>query len=125
MILVIFCIVLVLVFIGMRFAMAAYTQKYMKAVAATGETQTLFSSNLLTSYRTDPGTDIKVVSYVLDKTEVNADNQLEIPFEIYNHPPQNFVSINPNDVIYTLTVTAEGNIDTAKTYILQDRKSVV
>lgn len=110
------CLLLTLGFLGTRYTMAAYTQKYMKAVAATGETQTLFSSNLLVSYRTDPGDDLRLISYVLDKQNAS-DGKLSIPFEIYNHPPQNSTSVNPNDVEYTLTVTAQGVTD-LKNYVL-------
>lgn len=94
--------------LGIRFTVAAFTANdFLKAVAATNQTENLFASDVLAGYTSPPGDDdlnASRKSIVVSP----ADGKASFSFEVYNHLKDNKNVVNTNDVSYTLTVEVQG-----------------
>lgn len=117
--------VLLLGFLAAQGTMAAYTQKYMKAVAATGETQNLFSSDVLTGYRVLPEQTIDYARISVKPTTQD-NSTMWFEFQIFNYLPEDRNLINQNNVQYDVSVTLQGTetqIGDKSQYSLQQFKT--
>lgn len=94
--------------LGIRFTVAAFTANdFLKAVAATNQTENLFASDVLAGYTSAPDNDALNASR---KSMVvsSADGKASFSFEVYNHLKDNKNVVNTNDVKYMLTVEVQG-----------------
>lgn len=93
--------------LGIHQAVAAYISvSNMKAVASTNENESLFNSNLLYGYRSNPSS-IETNSIVLD-----SDGEVvKMTITIFNYHKQDINLVNPLDVKYDFSVAASGAPD--------------
>ncbi len=97
-----FVLCVVALAVGMRLTWAAYTgNAYLKAVEVTNATQSLFASDVLVGYYSDPEV-IDTSSVVVDPV----DGMCSFTFSVYNCLLDDRQVVNDKDVPYTLTVDA-------------------
>lgn len=98
--------------IGGRLTWSAYTgNAYVKGVEVTNATQSLFASDMLVGYYSDPTADGSTTS--LDSRSVvvstdSTDSTCSFTFKIYNCLLDDQNVVNDKDVPYALSVTASG-----------------
>ena len=89
---------------GLRLTWAAYTgNAYLKAVEVTNATQSLFSSDMLVGYYSDPSS-IDTASVVVDPI----DGTCSFTFSVYNCLLDDRQVVNDKDIPYILSVSATG-----------------
>ncbi len=103
-----FVLCLVALGIGMRLTWTAYTgNAYVKGVEVTNATQSLFASDMLVGYYSDPtaeGSTLDVRSVVVSTDS----DTCSFSFKIYNCLLDDQNVVNDKDVPYTLSVTSAG-----------------
>ena len=93
--------------IGGRLTWSAYTgNAYVKGVEVTNATQSLFASDMLVGYYSDPSTSLDSRSVVVSTG--STDGACSFTFKIYNCLLDDQNVVNDKDVPYTLSVTASG-----------------
>ncbi len=113
--------------IGGRLTWSAYTgNAYVKGVEVTNATQSLFASDMLVGYYSDPTAEGSTTA--LDSRSVvvstNSDGgTCSFTFQIYNCLLDDQNMVNDKDVPYTLSVTASGAADDATWSIAVDGAS--
>ncbi len=99
------CVCVVLAGVGLTWT--AYTGgAYLKGVEVTNATQSLFASDMLVGYYTDPGEALDSRSVVVSTDE--AGGTCSFTFRIYNCLLNDQQVVNDKDVPYTLAVDADG-----------------
>lgn len=105
------CVCALLAGIGLTWS--AYTGgAYLKGVEVTNATQSLFASDMLVGYYSDPTAEGSTTQ--LDSRSVvvsTSDNTCSFTFRIYNCLLDDQQVVNDKDVPYTLSVTASGLAD--------------
>lgn len=93
---------------GGYFTYSAYTANgFLKSVAATGTAQSLFASDLLTGYMSEPS-DAELAHAQRSVTVYPNNKQCSFTFSIYNYLLSNSNFCNDKNVTYTLTVEGHG-----------------
>ncbi len=95
--------------VGARLTWTAYTgNAYLKGVEVTNATQSLFASDMLAGYYSDPGESIDARSVVVESVD---DDTCRFSFSIYNCLLDDRNVVNDKDVPYVLSVSASGIAD--------------
>lgn len=93
---------------GGYFTYSAYTANgFLKSVAATGNAQSLFASDMLTGYMSAPSDD-ELARAQRSVTVYPSKGQCSFTFSIYNYLLSNSNFCNDKNVTYTLTVDGYG-----------------
>lgn len=99
----------VMLALGVHFTVAAFTaNSFLKAVATTNQSDSLFSSDTLVGYTTVQGDSELNQNRQTLVLSAAQDGTASFSFNVRNHLKDNREVVNPKDVFYTLTVEVQG-----------------